>query len=498
MAKKSMILIVLAGLMIFTGCDLITPATVQPPGISDAELATLVANATQQAAITPELILPTDTPEPLLVTATSAPSASGSIAITSIIETAPGRAVVSWDAVGEFNSGYKVVWTDVQGQPTFPENTSVYTSDPYARSAMISGEKGRIYYVRVCRYTGEVCDLYSNLGIFAFMSSASPVSATATKKALLTPKVTYVSGGSGTGSGTATPSIKIVKMSGGEDGKAYMQWETKVNPSNGFKILYSKTNATPTLGSDPYFYVADNAARFAWVDGVQGEKYYYRICRFDGSKCATYSPVYTYTFPGTPPPAATATTDPAVITITTVTDAAPGVVQVDWTATGTFPSGFKVLYSKTNPLPTMSDGYVVVSDGNLRTALVEVQPGQLYYFRVCKYNGGCVAYSPAVTFTPAAAVEEAGFMLTEESNVSPGVEISWVISSDSPNGYKILWSTAPLPVPNDAFKGYVASPTTYNYIDPDILPGTVNIKVCRWSGSWCLSYSDTLTINVIP
>ena len=172
MTKKSMILIVLVGLLVFTGCDIFAPATVQP-GISDAELATLVANATQQAAITPVLILPTDTPAPVLVTATTSPAASGSITITSIIETAPGRAIISWDAVGDFNSGYKVVWSDVQGLPTFPENTSVYTSDPYARSAMISGNKGKIYYVRVCRVTGENCDLYSNLGIFAFLSSSS-------------------------------------------------------------------------------------------------------------------------------------------------------------------------------------------------------------------------------------------------------------------------------------------------------------------------------------
>ncbi len=496
MNKKSMILIVLVGLLVFTGCNILAPAAVQP-GISEAELATLVANASQQAAITPVLILPTDTPVPVIETAPVSPVASGSITITGIMETAPGRAIVSWDAVGDFNSGYRVVWSDVQGLPTFPEDTSVYTSDPFARSAMISGSTGKIYYVRVCRITGEVCDLYSNLGIFAYLNTALPANATATMKALLTPKATYISGGGGSVPGSTAPYIVILEMTGGETGKAYMLWETSANPSKGFKILYSKTNSTPTLGTDPYFFVGDNAARFAWVDGVQGTKYYYRICRFDGTKCESYSPVYTYTFPGTPPPKATPTTDPAVINITTVTDSAPGVVQVDWTATGgTFSSGFKVLYSKTNPLPTMSDSYVAVSDGALRTALVNVQPGQQYYFRVCKYNGGCVAYSPAVTFTPAAATVEAGFTLTEVSNVSPSVEISWVINSDSPNGYKILWSNEPLPVPDDAFKGYVSSPTTHNYVDSGIGPGTVNIMVCRWSGSWCLSYSDTLTINV--
>jgi hypothetical protein len=496
MTKKPMILIVLAGLLFFTGCNIIAPATVQP-GITDAELATLMANATQQAAITPVLILPTDTPAAVLVTATLPPTTSGSITITSILETAPGRAIVSWDAVGDFSSGYRVVWTDVQGMPTFPENTSVYTSDPYARSAMISGITGKIYYVRVCRSIGDGCDLYSNLGIFAFFGSSSPISATATMLALLTPKATYVSGGSGSGSGNIVSSLKIVEMTGGLDGKAYMRWESSVNPTKGFKILYSKTNNTPTLGTDPYFFIADNAARYAWVDGVQGTKYYYRICRFDGTKCETYSPVYTYTFPGTPPLKPTATTDPAVIDITSVTDYDPGVVQVDWTATGTFPSGFKVLYSKTNPLPTLSDSSVAVSDGALRTTLVKVQPGQQYYFRVCKYNSGCVAYSPAVTFTPAAAAEETGFTLTAGDTVAGAVELFWEIATNSAGGYKILWSQEN-PVPANAFKGFVSDPTIHTYVDADMPGGsTIFAKICRWSGSWCLSYSNTLAIDVL-
>jgi hypothetical protein len=363
---------------------------------------------------------------------------------------------------------------------------------------MISGTTGKIYYVRVCRITGDACDLYSNLGIFAYLNASLPVNATATMKALLAPKATtYVIGSV---PGSTVPYIVILKMTGGETGKAYMLWETPTNPSNGFKILYSKTNTSPKLGTDPYFFVGDNAARYAWVDGVPGTKYYYRICRFDGTKCESSSPVFTYTFPGTPPPATpavTPTTDPAVIDTPTISNFAPGVVKVDWTATGTFPSGFKVLYSKTNPLPTMSDSYVVVSDGTLRTALVNVQPGELYYFRVCKYyNGGCVVYSPAATFTPTAAAEESGFTLTNGNKVAGAVELFWAITTDSAGGYKILWSNSS-PVPDDAFKGYVSDPATHTYVDAVMEQGTVFAKICRWSGSWCLSYSNTLTIDVI-
>jgi hypothetical protein len=507
MAKRLMFFIALFGLVFITGCAFFTVNTPQP-GISDAELATLIANGTQQAILAQPTTPPTETPLPVVEPTATATTSPGSIVISSIVESGPGRAIISWDPIGDFPSGFKVVWTDVQGLPTFPENNSVYTSDPYARSSMISGVVGKIYYVRVCRFTGDKCDIYSNLGIFAFTRTAltplptitaRPADATATKLAMLTPKATYISGGSG--SGSIAPAITIIEMKGGEDGKAFIKWTSSYKPSAGFKIVYSPTSTTPIYGNDFYFYISDGTVRQAWVDGVPGTKYYYRICGYNGTKCEVYSPVFTYTFAGTvptPTPAFTATPDPAVINITGITDFAPGQVTVNWDATGTFPSGFKVLFSKTNPLPTLSDAYVYVSDGTLRTALVAVEPGQLVYYRVCKYNGSnCVVYSPAMSFTAAAAAVETGFTLTAGSMVAGSVELNWAITSDSPNGYKILWDNA-TPVPNNAYKGYVSDPTIHTFTDAAMLPGTVYAKICRWSGSWCLSYSNTLSIAVTP
>jgi hypothetical protein len=108
-----------------------------------------------------------------------------------------------------------------------------------------------------------------------------------------------------------------------------------------------------------------------------------------------------------------------------------------------------------------------------------------------------VVYSPVVTFTPAAAAEETGFTLSQVSNVFGGVEISWVINSDNANGYKVLMS-ASTPVPDTAYLYLVTSPTTHNYIDTTSGPGTVYYKVCRWSGSWCLSFSNTLQVDIVP
>lgn len=493
MGKRLLITVVSIVMLLVSACDQVSNATPTPITIPESEMATLASLATEMAK-SAGIVSPTETPQPVVETtqpaATAEPATAepASITITGIVETAPGKALVSWEASGDFPAGFKVVWTDVQGLPVFPGNTYVYTSDPAARSAEITGETGKIYYLRVCRFTGDACDIYSNLGIFAFQKVSQPVEPTKTLKpseTVKTPKPTTV-GQEG--------SITIELMKGGEDGKAYIQWSSKYNPSSGFKIVYSTSNKTPTFGSDPYFYVASGTVRQAWVDGVQGTTYYYRICGWNGSKCENYSNMYTYKFPGTP---ATATVDPATLTISGISNAAPGAVQVNWNASGSFPNGYKVVFSQTNPNPTLSDGYVYISSEGTHTAVVEnLEPGKLYYFRVCKYSGGCTIYSPTVSFTLAAAGAESGFTLSLDNAVAGDVRISWTISPDSAKGYKVMWSTTNTePTMADSYY-YESSAGTHSYRDTASPVGTTYYRICRWSGSYCLSYSNALTVNI--
>jgi hypothetical protein len=492
MGKRLLITVVSIALLLVSACDQISNATPTPITIPESEMATLVSLATEMA-ISAGIVSPTETPQPVVEaaqpteTATAGPA---SIAITGIVETAPGKALVSWDAVGDYPSGFKVVWTDVQGLPVFPGDAYVYSSDPASRSAEITGDPGKIYYLRVCRYTGDDCDIYSNLGIFAFQMVAVPVEPTKTLKPTetsKTPKPTTVG---------MEGSISILLMKGGEDGKAYIQWSSKYNPSSGFKIVYSTSNKTPTYGSDPYFYVPGGTEREAWVDGVQGTTYYYRICGWNGTKCENYSNMYTYKFPGTP---ATATVDPATLTITGISNVAPGAVQVNWSASGSFPNGYKVVFSQTNPNPTLSDGYVYISSEGTHTAVVEnLEPGKLYYFRVCKYSSGCTIYSPTVSFTLAAATTESGFTLSQVNDVAGNVQISWTISPDSAKGYKVMWSTTSTePTMADSYY-YESNPGTHSYTDTASTAGTTYYRICRWSGSYCLSYSNALTVVIVP
>ena len=494
MIKRLLLVIVMVGVFSLTACEEVAP-TPTPIVIPESEMATLVALATTMAN-TPGAVGPTETLQPIVEEQpTATEDIPAAITITGIVDSGNGKALVSWDATGDFPSGFKVVWSDVQGLPVFPGDSYVYSSDPNARSAELTGEVGNIYYVRVCRFTGETCDVYSNLGIFAFQEGEqTPAVSTPDKTATLaeaskTPKPTYV--------GTPAAAIKILLMKGGEDGKAYIQWSSKTNPVSGFKIVYSTSNKTPAYGTDPYFYLSSGAVREAWVDGTQGNTYYYRVCGWNGSKCENYSETYTYKFPGT---ASSPTPDASTLTVTSVTNGAPGAVQVNWSASGSFPNGYKVVFSQTNPNPTMSDGYVYVSNEGTHTAIVDgLEPGKQYYFRVCKYyGGGCTVYSPTVTFTLAVAAVESGFTLSQVNDVVGAVEISWSISSNSANGYKVMWSTTnSQPTMADAYY-YVSSPTTHNYVDTTSPEGTTYYRACRWSGSYCLSYSNALTVLIVP
>jgi hypothetical protein len=484
-------------LLLTTGCELPAGLVPQAPtaSISEAEIATLSALATQVNK-TPDGILrlptPTVTTEAVApqggeVNATSQPA---SIVITSITEKAAGQALISWQAEGDAPSGFKVVWTEAQGMPTFPENSSVAASSPDARSAQISITPGTIYYVRVCRYLYGACDVYSDLGIFAFLpGTPTPnLSSNATGTAAAKTK-TPIAGLLKTG--TPDSGLLITLMKGGTDGKAYMSWTASAPDTYGFKIIYSKTRTTPIYGTDPYFLIKDPKARSAYVDGASATKYYYRICRMTSTgSCGAYSPTYTYTFPKVNTP----TPDPAVIAISGITDTATGAAQVAWTATGSFPSGFKILYSKTTALPTLSDSVVVISDGTLRLGTISGDPSGTYHVRVCKYySGACVAYSPVVDFTFAADPATITITGVLDYGGAGGIEVTWDATGTFTNGFKILYSTSQsTPTLENASNVLVSDGTLRFGVVPGNADTSYYVRVCKFSGSGCGVYSNTV------
>lgn len=497
MGKRIWLLFVIIVLTLSAGCDLnfSTTPLEAPAGPSLDELSTLSALATQ-AYSTPTLELPelptltftpdlsgqggdqpvaTNTPENQKPTKTAIP---GSIKITSITQKSPGIAIVKWETTGDFPSGFKIVFSEQQTPPTYPENTyaSVYSST--ARAGVISYSPDRIYYVRVCRFMGNACDIYSDLGIFAF---APP---TKTPRPTRTPSVIIVNGVEV----PFDPSLVITLVKGGADGKAYFEWKDSSSTAKGYKIVYSTSVAAPAYPADPYFSISDPKVRSAFVDGASGTKYIYRICRFDGTKCTSYSAPYIFTFPGN-----ISVNDSDINTIT-VRGVSSGVVQISWTATGSFPNGFKLLYSKSNSLPTLSDGVITISDGAARSVIFNGDAAETYYFRVCKYTGSdCANYSPVIDFTLGADNEWIMIDGVADNTINPGfITLDWSAYQYStyPNGFKLLYSTNPIPTIDNSSSVSISSGYTWTGTIPSA-PGILYyLRVCKTVGTTCGTYSD--------
>ncbi|MEN6404408.1 MAG: hypothetical protein ABFD94_20870, partial [Armatimonadia bacterium] len=465
-------------------------------------------------SILPEVIPASETPLPTAQsTATiNAPAATPDavITITSIQETGAGRAIVYWDAIGDFPAGYTVVWTTETRQPLLPADDNTYTGDPNARSAMLSGLPGYVYVVRVCRTTSGGCDVYSKAAFFAFNSYAPTPTINWTKTAAAKTAIANIppGGGGGGGGAAATPTVMkfaIVSMDGGADLKAHMVWTSDVSPSEGFRIYYSTTNGEPKQGSDSYFVIQDGKTREAYVDGKTGTTYYYRICKIDDGACVAYTASFKFTFPGTAPaatatPKPTVTQDTAEILIATISDTSVGKAVITWGASGKFPEGFRVVYSASDNTPNLNDTVVKVSDGAARSAEVSGIPNTKYYFRVCKYvAGSCTVYSPVNTFKFAAPPEDAAFVLSVDGTVTdPGkVVLTWVPPASAPAGYLVLRDYPDIPVYPADVKQTISDGSAVTYEMTGLKSGaTFNFRLCSFDGFICTAYSNTVSALV--
>lgn len=489
MGKRMLIVFTILLLTLSAGCDLIPSIVPQdtPAGPSLDELSTISAFTTQvnslpvdipelpTLTLTPDLTVPEQVTEQ--PTKTTMP---GSIKITGITQKSPGVAQINWEATGNFPSGFKVVYTEEQIQPTYPQNSYASVGSSTARSAVINYQPDRIYYVRVCRFIFESCDIYSDLGIFVF---APP---TPTPKPTKTPSTQLINGTQV----EYDTSLVITLVKGGAQGKAYIEWKDKTTIAKGYKILYSTSSQTPTFGTDPYFSITDPKARSAFVDGTSAAKYYYRICRYNGTACTSYSAVYTYTFPTYTP------IDDTAITISSITNVGVGTAQVNWTATGTFDNGFKILYSKTNALPGLSDSVTVVSDGAARVGSIIGDPSALYHVRVCKYSGtDCAVYSPVVDFTFDADPIEIKLLGVTDGTAAGAMDLTWSISGGStPYGFKILMSANATPDLTNSTLFTAADGATTATIN-GASSTTYYLRLCKSLGSTCGPYSNIVTFT---
>ncbi len=514
MLKKFLAVFILSAVILLTAC-------VPAPAPSEPVVVVVTGETPAAASSTPEpqVIYITATPDAQTggdvnasTTAVAAPPTSTpipeGITITEIEQLGLGRVKVHWVANGDFPSGFQVVFSSDHEDPTFANDRHVYAQDPGARAAILSGDFDKIYYVRVCRYIGNDCDSYSTHGIFAVLPpTATPTIFYLTRTP--TKKVYVSSGGGGVTSvpttsynaaGTPVSSsnvITITSMSDAQAGKAYMQWTATGDYPKGFKIVYSTTHQIPTYEADSFYAIADDDTRSAYVDGVKGATYYYRVCRWTGSTCDIYSNVYKFTFAGTliitATKTPTATTDASTMTITNFTDTRLGQGLLEWTVTGVFPEGFRVLYSMTNDPPTMSDNVVFAPNAAARSEYVYGVPGMPYYFRLCKVvSGACTKYSAVRTY---AFEPEMTLSFTDGVGL---VTLNWTAPSTEPSdGYMVVRSDGSEDIYEEgvdiADLGVV---TTYDDASIGATGSTYKYIVCAIDGGDLSSCTDPETYTV--
>ncbi len=294
-------------------------------------------------------------------------------------------------------------------------------------------------------------------------------------------------------------------QNGGETGTANVLWNVSGEFPKGFKVVWSETNSSPSFPGDNNQYVDSPAARSAIIRATAGKTYYFRVCRYTGTGCDSYSNSVQFKLASGTAPTSTKTVE--WITITDVHDTSNGKAEVNWDGGGSFSKGFKIVWSSSTQTPTYPENdSVFVAGTSAWETIIAGNPGTNYYIRVCKYNGSsCVFYSDAYNFTFAkaavpTAVQPATISITSMTDKVVGFAyINWDASGYLPSGFKIAYSeTNPNPIyPGDSAV-YIDNSATRSAVVEGVPTHTYYYRICQYLGGICGSYSNTYTYTFPP
>jgi hypothetical protein len=281
-------------------------------------------------------------------------------------------------------------------------------------------------------------------------------------------------------------------------GDADIFWDANGEFASGFKVLWSSSNSNPAFPGDANVSISNASARSTTIHAEAGKTFYFRVCRYNNGGCDTYSNVYPFKLASLISPTATAGES---ITIKKVEAAGTGQATVTWSVYGSFPKGFKVVWSDSTTTPKYPDNSAVYAGSDARSATITGTPGTKYYIRVCKYNGsGCDFYSSKATFTFPEATEPVLIEITGMSDKDTGyADINWSVTGSCPGGFKIAWSaTNPNPVyppATDELWTYISDPSARSTV-VDGTPGTTYyFRVCQYLDPSCGVYSNSYTFT---
>lgn len=183
-------------------------------------------------------------------------SPAGSITLKA--EVGSGKVWLSWVANVDASNGFKIV-KSTEPNPTYPENSAEYV-DANSRNREWALSGGKTYYIRVCRYTGNGCDSYSNE-----VTVTVPVS-----EEKVVSKTPY----------TAI-SHELVLKATTLPGAVALEWTERTSEGfDGYKLVRSTSNADLSYPNDGYIEFLPNRDSLYFIDGMAkpGVAYYYRVC----------------------------------------------------------------------------------------------------------------------------------------------------------------------------------------------------------------------------
>ena len=262
--------------------------------------------------------------------------------------------------------GYKILRSTTNSSPVYPDNNLLYISGAsntvYIDTGAINGQK---YYYRIGAYKNGAVVAYSNV---------STITAQTNK---------YETG----------ESINLYAANQYDGIKLYWN-EYTTNTIDGYKVMRSTTNPTPTYPNEYFKYLSGYTNTVFTDDNTtQNQGYYYRIGAYKDGNILSYSnTIYIIS-----------DHDNTANDLTLEAVNVNGGISLTWSQyEDDSISGYKILRSTTNSNPTYNGTYYkympsASSIGYVDTGAVS---GQRYYYRIGVYrNGDVIAYSNTVDIT---------------------------------------------------------------------------------------------------
>ncbi len=371
-------------------------------------------------------------------------------------------------------SGYKVVRSETNSNPTYPNDWWVYLSDPYTLSYTdTSVSNGHNYYYRIGAYS-------SNSGVIEYTNSI------------------YLSVPSSNNSTTTSFELEGYDQDNGIR-LTWDQYPYSVQTSNsnidGYKIVRSLTSSEPTYPNDYLVYISGaNNTDYLDTSVSNNKSYYYRVGAYKNGSVISYSNYIYITHNGNN---STSSTE-----FTLNVSSQNNGIHLSWDKTDYDEAiGYKIVRSTSNSSPNYPDHYLTYISGtnNLDYVDTSVNNGQVYYYRIGAYDGDDI-----LEYTSAKSIEFTGNnnsdnedLELEATTVTGGIKLTWnIYDQDSISGYKIMRSeTDSSPTYPDEYYKFISGSNSKSYVDTSAKSGhSYYYRIGAYNGS-IVTYSNTVRIS---